>query len=311
LRVHIAQASTSAKGPEESLLKAIEDEEIIDRKWAKTKKAAETLLMGKDEPKLPITATSLKDYMVARGYGPALSDESAVRTLSSVRTFPLSLAYAYRHLNQFSRPKVNFLIIGARGEATLPSMWWKECIYAGAGHINEVSIKMIGPSVRPKSTTGSTERLEWSSFTADDAGQPLTPFVNIDIPGNAPSLLHDAHDMFELLQWADIFVLFNPGLASAAHASHWGDTMRILLETRKPILCTAHGEQDALADLKYLDSISIEEDHQEIGEPLEFLIPPHENPFRTLRRTVDRREEKDGGPIIVTTNHYLYAFTAK
>ena len=91
----------------------------------------------------------------------------------------------------------------------------------------------------------------------------------------------------------------------------WDPTIRLLLSTRKPIICTAHGDTDLGNDLNFLNKISIDEDSQDIGEPLEFIIPPHLNPFRTLKRTVDKEAEIFTDGRIVTTNCYLYAFQSK
>ena len=41
-------------------------------------------------------------------------------------------------------------------------------------------------------------------------------------------------------------------------------TMRLLLQTRKPVLCTAHSEYDLKRDLAALDAISSEEGFNKI-----------------------------------------------
>jgi hypothetical protein len=91
----------------------------------------------------------------------------------------------------------------------------------------------------------------------------------------------------------------------------WDPTIRLLLETRKPIVCTAHGDTDLGNDLNHLSKLSQEEDFQDLGEPVEFIFPPHLNPFRSLKRTVDKHAKVDTDGRIVTTNHYIYAFQSK
>ena len=91
--------------------------------------------------------------------------------------------------------------------------------------------------------------------------------------------------------------------------SSWDPTIRLLLQTHKPIICTAYGNHDLKRDLSVLDQITSEEDSQDLGEPIDFLIPPHENPFQSFKLTVDPKETGDQG--IVVTNHSLYAICAK
>ena len=101
------------------------------------------------------------------------------------------------------------------------------------------------------------------------------------------------------------------GLGSKALRSQWDPTVRMLLETRKPIVCTAHGDTDLGNDLNYLNRISQEEDAQDMGEPIEFLIVPHLNPFRSLKRIIDKEAPEFSDDRIVTTNCYLYALRSK
>ena len=91
----------------------------------------------------------------------------------------------------------------------------------------------------------------------------------------------------------------------------WDPTLRLLLETRKPIICTAFGDIDLGNDLNIWNKISSEEDFQDIGEPLEFIIPPHLNPFRSLRPSIDHEADKNTPGRIVIGNNYLYAVQSK
>jgi hypothetical protein len=52
--------------------------------------------------------------------------------------------------------------------------------------------------------------------------------------------------------------------------SQWTETLRLLLETRKPVLCSAHSEADLDRDLLLLDALVLEEDTLE-EEPLEVI----------------------------------------
>jgi hypothetical protein len=101
------------------------------------------------------------------------------------------------------------------------------------------------------------------------------------------------------------------GLGSKPLSASWDATVRLLLETRKPLICTAHGEADLSSDLNFLNKVSGEEDSQDIGEPLEFLIPPHLNPFRSLKRVLDKKAPEFSDGRIITTNCYIYAVRSK
>jgi len=74
------------------------------------------------------------------------------------------------------------------------------------------------------------------------------------------NLLHAHPQSMQLLQWAHVFVLFNPGSGSPSLSARWDPTLRLLLETRKPVLCTAHGPHDLQRDIAALEAIAEQED---------------------------------------------------
>lgn len=63
------------------------------------------------------------------------------------------------------------------------------------------------------------------------------------------------------------------------------------------------------SDLSALDRLTAEEDSQELGEPIDFLLPPQDNPFKSYRFLVDEKEPADRG--VIVTNHTVYAIAAK
>lgn len=58
--------------------------------------------------------------------------------------------------------------------------------------------------------------------------------------------------------------------ASESMKSQWRESLLHMLQTRKPILCTAHSEADLDRDLAFLDEL-LAEDAQDLGEPLEVI----------------------------------------
>jgi hypothetical protein len=87
--------------------------------------------------------------------------------------------------------------------------------------------------------------------------------------------------------------------------------MHALLETRKPILCTAHGEDDLQTDLKELvDRIAVDADDQHLGDSLHFLIKPKTNPYSSLSPRVHDKPSGEAKEVVLT-NKFVYAFHAK
>ena len=146
---------------------------------------------------------------------------------------------------------------------------------------------------------------------------------------NGHTLLHQHSDSQALLNNSDIFVLYHPGLGHRSLRAGWKPTMQLLLNTGKPILCTAHSLSDLQRDesmiqnvvleMKYLSisKTSIDSDNISSGSKrggnsklqLQSLIPAQLNPFASTRRTYDKDE--DEGARVVTTNQYMHAFRMK
>ena len=179
-----------------------------------------------------------------------IPDESARRVLSSCLTFPLTMSYAYKLLLPMVPPRLNVLVVGARAESSLPPVWWKDCLYNNS-ELQEISIKMTGPGIQiPKNTAIATslqpdeEILDWKFIKTGASDVPelqlnddklqnqnqiarnpdsasvgavsttaLISRATVSMPYtvNNLKLLHENEDALQLLQWADVFVLYNPG----------------------------------------------------------------------------------------------------
>jgi len=48
---------------------------------------------------------------------------------------------------------------------------------------------------------------------------------------------------------------------------------------------------------------------QQLGDGVLMLLPPHDNPFASLKQTIDDKE--DPRSQVVTANHSIYAFCGK
>ena len=126
---------------------------------------------------------------------------------------------------------------------------------------------------------------------------------------NGKTTLHEHRDSMELLRSNHAFVLFNPGFGSQALKERWKPTLSLLLECRKPVICTAHSMFDMERDLRALSELSDELDEQDLGESVTFSLPPGPNPFASQLITVDHKEEHPDA-MQVTANKFIYAFCA-
>ena len=124
-------------------------------------------------------------------------------------------------------------------------------------------------------------------------------------------------------------------MGHAALKSAWQPTLSLLLQSRKPIVCTALSRFDLLRDIAFIEQVAAEEDYQELGQPLDvstyynfayiyynftiriniiapdqILIQPELNPFRTGKRVFDDQEENEQAKV-VTANEFIFAFQAK
>lgn len=207
----------------------VEKELLADEIWIKSETALRAMKLGKKEPTKHIESMEMGHHIIARNYESAdHPDESCRRVISSCMTFPLTLGYAHKLLLPAVPSRPNILMIGARAESSLPSVWWKDCLYNN-GALEGASIKMTGPGIkkRPEKHAALTdtidvpsdvEILEWKVPQLDHCesdGSPELSYSQISLPSpyneNNMKLLHENSDAMQLLLWADIFVLYNPG----------------------------------------------------------------------------------------------------
>ena len=286
-----------------------------DRTWSQGPGAKKmmSLMLTKttDSSTFDMSAAKRKDldlssYIANRGFIPeGLVDcESAKRTAAATMTFPLTLSYGLRRIFSAREEKkdvLNVLVLGARSESSLPSIWWKESLLSGLDVVGKsLSISLMGPGLQQQ----TQKQPHGSSFSHNDKSVTVR-----HVEGGAV-VFHDHPIHMKFLLETDLFVLFNPGFGSTKQLQEsWAPTLRLLLMTRKPVLATAHSAWDLKRDLARLESLTNEEDHQDLGEPIEFVIPPHANPMASAKRTYDAKEEAEAQ--VVVTNQFCYSFMAK
>ena len=286
-----------------------------NKEWASGPDRLQITKFVEANPTASVKAADMTEYINVRG-GRSAWDPPAMRALSSLLTFPLTLAYGLSKIfpEEHKIETLNVLVVGARSESSLPMVWWREMLCANSSAVTH-NIRMVGPGLQQNKSVykTATTSVDIKTFYSE-ANKSLSLVNNFTVTAdkklhNDFSALHEHPDLNKLLRWADVFVLFNPGYGNDTLKALWEPTMHQLLHTHKPILCTAYGEHDLHRDLQALDRISSAEDHQELGEPIEFIFQPQENPFKTFKCTLDPAEKGDHG--VVTTNHSIYAFVAK
>jgi hypothetical protein len=196
-----------------------------DTLWLKSEEAIQMMKLGRKEPTSYIKSENMHEHISQRGYISAMTNPSTERVLSSCMTYPLTLAYAQKLLYPNLRSNMKVLIIGARAESNLPTVWWLESLYSNNKSQN-ICIKMIGPALqKAKNNESNCRSVEWLNFeiprdqNAEVISNSPSPYhspkpkVEITVPydNEGTKLLHENKEMMELLQWADMFVMYNPG----------------------------------------------------------------------------------------------------
>lgn len=290
--------------------------------WAQTPNARIVAGLASKIPSEQIDSGDILEYVHGRvdKEQQILSCPITIRSLAGLLSYPLTMAYALSLLfpSHYGRESVNILIVGARAESSLPLVWWRELLFTNHSTLQH-NVRFVGPGLLQNRDILGTTSCEIKisdrhKLHKEHLTRSLTITNNFGVSSGRQmhkdhSVLHEHPDRDELLRWADVFFLYNPGYGNDNLRKSWQPTLQMLLHTRKPIVCTAYGQHDRLRDLNALYALTTECDDQELGEPVDFLIPPHENPYKSLKSTLDEREVGDKG--IVVTNHSLYAVQAK
>ncbi len=245
---------------------------------------------------------------------PTASPE-AVRMLSTMLCFPLTLGQAVDELfpsGHEALSRLNVLIVGARAESSLPTQWWREMLVAFHSQMpKQLNLRFLGPGIQPNPSLAKAGLRIDHATSSIAFTHCLTSRSTDPISSHDTLPLHDHPELNSLLRWTDLFVLFNPGFGSVTLKERWQPSIKALLETRKPVLCTAHGDDDLRNDMTELcERIAPQMDDQHLGDSLHFLIKARPNPYASLSPRVHDKPcgtDKE----VVLTNKYIYAFHAK
>lgn len=82
------------------------------------------------QPRQHLLATNMMQYIHQYKYDIINTDMIFIHALSAVLTYPLTLAYGVNTLIPSPLTEVRILVVGARGESSLPSLWWAHTLIA-------------------------------------------------------------------------------------------------------------------------------------------------------------------------------------
>lgn len=111
--------------------------------------------------------------------------------------------------------------------------------------------------------------------------------------------LHEVGHFAPYDPYFDAFMLFHPGLGHPASSFEWEASIRPLLETKVPILCTGYSEFDMNRDREWVEKT--------VGGEMDVLLEPGENRFRSLRWDLNDLDPND----VSAGNWGLWAFRGK
>ena len=302
-----------------------------DKLWAKTDESKQ--LINK-VMRLPLPSSIIQSTDMISYYDQLLNltqplTDCELRFLSSLATFPLTLSYGINNIQRIKHTEsstsstptnsdINCLIIGARAEASLPKLYWKKSLITlKSPQINNLTINMMGlhlplttstSSISSKSTAALIRPKPFQlSYTYQASDSPtnnlLKRHLTVDNLIDGRCNFHEHPNGNQLLNIHNLFVLFNPGYGSISLQSSWEPTLKRLIVSKKPVICTAHSLHDLNRDIKQLSILS-----KRYGIDIEYIIEPILNPYASTRVTYDDREEV--GARVVTTNQYIYGFRA-
>lgn len=303
-------------------------------------------------PKTPIETSTINEYIQKRLETSLLTgtenfkhDESTMsietlsqtRVLSSVLTFPLSMSFIMNacRSDQYHQ---SILVLGARSEASLPRLWWKELLISCRCNAS-IRIDFSGPQLPLQVSTGGVQlvndkvtNLKWSmpqssvsssqsDMRVDDNSDNMVVERNISIANlpNGRCKLHELPEAESLLSEYNLLVLFNPGFGSHHLRHSWESSLKMILNSARSrpgviVAGTAHSKWDLQRDVEQLKIVNNSICHSsesataaKNSPSFQWVIEPTVNPYGSKKRTFDGQEEEPAR--VVTTNEYVYAFT--
>lgn len=236
-------------------------------------------------------------------------NNTALRALSALLTSPLTIASAMHNIEQYICNKDNehrrsIVILGARAEASLPPVWWRELLLdlrlrSSVLPQRPLDIHFVGPDL----PTNIQPIRDFKYNYSDDNRLLAHPSYKTILTSS----------LFDALPPLAITVLMNPGIGAPSLKSLWEPSLRLLLHRSiSPLVFTSHSKGDLERDLLVLKKLA-----NEVGRKLTFIFGPAPNPFASLSPTVDSSEEAvrasrgEHNMRIIYSNAFMYIVNMK
>ena len=221
---------------------------------------------------------SLDGYLLSRRWevGPAEGRALASQAL----TYPLTLARYAGALQLENRSEARVTVVGARGEASLPSSSWAELLDAVPG-VARWRLHFVGPEVTPdRRARGPVAARRGARSLGISATRALVRrAADLRLP---PLGDDDDDDGTEASSAAPhAVVLFNPGCGHGALEAGWRPALDAVFSAAAPALFTAHSAFDMDRDLGALTKAR---------GALPFAVAPELNPFRSRKVLTDPQD---------------------
>jgi len=255
------------------------------------------------------TTLALEEYLRQRDWAEpnttTLLASPGLRILSHLLSYPMTLAHYLPHLQKAAAAAttaagkkedaaaaaaaVHLAILGARAEASLPSAWWKELLCLRRGHLH---LHMIGPEL-PRAAAKEGVAAGAAGVAAAAAAEHVVLDAERELwlykhHGLYHELASDVSSSLAASQPPPVaaaaaapaaaVVLYNPGWGHPALSAAWAPTLVKLQAQKKPVLWTAHSQEDRDRDLALLGMQD---------QRVEWLVGPERNPFASRKRLVD------------------------
>ncbi|KAF4550569.1 Zinc-finger of mitochondrial splicing suppressor 51-like protein [Elsinoe fawcettii] len=195
-------------------------------------------------------------------------------------------------------PPVRLFILGARAESSLPREVWVQLtslfprstfhlIFIGPESMANRDAEFPLPPRTPSNPFGAI---------VEDR---ISPQLKISTYVDYFHTIHAAQHFYPYDPYFDAFVLFHPGLGHPASSHEWVDSIRPMLETKVPIICTGYTQWDMDRDIKWVKDT--------VGGEMDILLEPGENRFRSLRWDLNDLDPQD----VSAGNWGVWAFRGK
>jgi splicing suppressor protein 51 len=195
-------------------------------------------------------------------------------------------------------PPVRLFVLGARAESSLPREVWVQMTHLFPRAT--FHLIFIGPEsmANRDAEFPLPERTSTNPFGAIVEDR-ISHQMKISTFVEYFHTLHEAQLFYPYDPYFDAFMLFHPGLGHAASSHEWEATIRPLLETKVPIICTGYTDWDMQRDIKWV--------RDTVGGEMDILLEPGENRFRSLRWDLNDLDPQD----VSAGNWGVWAFRGK